>query len=45
MLNIEREGLNASVALSLVVMCGIITFGAVCCLYTERKCFLRNFSF
>lgn len=36
MLDIEREGLNASVALSLVVMCGIITSGAVYSVYTQK---------
>ncbi len=36
MLDIERECLNASVALSLVVMCGIITSGAVYSIYTQK---------
>lgn len=35
MLDIEREGLNASVALSLVVMCVIIKLGDVCSVYTH----------
>lgn len=36
MLVIEREGLNASVAWSLLVMCVIITLGDVCSVYIEE---------